>query len=125
MSSVLITSNFIAQTSNLMTDDFVHELEAATGLPVRRGEPLARHTSLGIGGPADLFLVVPAVEALVGAVRAARALGLPYLVIGNGSNLLALDAGVRGLVIKNRADAIRMIPLDGAGRELPPDEAAH
>lgn len=119
------TLNFKPQTSNLMSDDFVRELEEATGLTVRRSEPLARHTSLGIGGPADLFLAVPTVEALVAAVRTARARAVPYLVIGNGSNLLALDGGVRGLVIKNRADAIRMIPLDGAGRELPPDQAAH
>src|SRR5690349_8359916 len=92
---------------------FVRALEEATGLPVRRGEPLARHTSLGVGGPADLFLAAPSVEALVAAVRVARAARMPVLVIGNGSNLLALDGGVRGLVIKNRADAVRMIPLDG------------
>jgi UDP-N-acetylmuramate dehydrogenase len=106
-----------------MNDDFVRELEEATGLPVRRGEPLARHTSLGIGGAADLFLVAPTVEVLLAAVRAAGTAGVPALVIGNGSNLLALDGGVRGLVIKNRADAVRMIPLDGDGRELPPDAA--
>jgi UDP-N-acetylmuramate dehydrogenase len=106
-----------------MSDDFVRELEEATGLPVRRGESLARHTSLGIGGPADLFRVAPTVEALIAAVRAARAAGVPVLLIGNGSNLLVRDGGVRGLVIKNRADAIRLIPLDAEGRELPPERA--
>jgi UDP-N-acetylmuramate dehydrogenase len=106
-----------------MTDDFVRELEAATGTTVQQGVLLARHTSLGIGGPADGFLVAPTVEALVAAVRAARAAGVPVLVIGNGSNLLARDGGVRGLVIKNRADAVRMIPLDAEGRELPLEQA--
>ncbi len=117
------TSNLKPQTLNLMSDDFVRELEEATGGPVRRGESLARHTSLGIGGPADLFLVAPTVEALVAAVQTARAAGVPFLVIGNGSNLLVRDGGVRGLVIKNRAAAMRLIPLDAEGRELPPERA--
>jgi UDP-N-acetylmuramate dehydrogenase len=85
---------------------------------------LAKHTSLGIGGPADLFLVAPTIEALVAAVHVARAHGLPYLIIGNGSNLLVSDAGVRGLVIKNKADVVSMVPLDAAGQPLPPERTA-
>ena len=102
---------------------FVQELEEATGQRVIWGEPLAKHTSLGIGGPADYFVVAPTVAAVVAAVRTARARGVPHLVIGNGSNLLVADGGVRGLVIKNRADAVRMVPLDAEDQELPPERA--
>src|SRR5215212_75871 len=125
MSNLLI-SNLRPQVIDLnlmVADAFVRELETATGQRVIRGERLARHTSLGVGGPADLFLVAPTVDALVAAVRTARAAGVPALVIGNGSNLLVTDAGGRGLVIKNRADAVRLIPLDAADQELPPDRA--
>ena len=104
-------------------DEFGAALRRATGLRVVHGEPLARHTSLGIGGPADYFVSVPAVEPLIAAVRTARRYGVPYLVIGNGSNLLVTDAGVRGLVINNRADDARVIRLDATGAELPPERA--
>src|SRR5437868_5784950 len=86
----------------------LRRLQEATGQHIVPSERLARHTSLGIGGPADYFVAVPTVEALIEVVRAARSLSVPYLVIGNGSNLLVNDGGVRGLVIKNKADAVRV-----------------
>lgn len=62
-------------------------------------EPMARHTTFRIGGPADVFLTPRGGEALAGAVRAARALGVPCAVVGNGSNLLVRDEGYRGVVV--------------------------
>ena len=62
-------------------------------------EPMSRHTSLKVGGPADLF-VVPAdmddLQALVGQLGAA---GVPWLAVGRGYNLLVRDGGIRGVVI--------------------------
>ncbi|GIW14018.1 MAG: UDP-N-acetylenolpyruvoylglucosamine reductase [Tepidiforma sp.] len=72
---------------------------------LRRGEPLARHTTFGIGGPADLFLTVRSGEALAAAATAAADEGVPLFVLGSGSNILVADAGIRGLVIDNRARA--------------------
>lgn len=66
-------------------------------------EPLRRHTTLHVGGPADWFLKTGMAEGdapLVRALQWARAEGIPFTVIGGGSNLLAADAGVDGLVIK-------------------------
>ena len=61
---------------------------------------MAQHTSFRIGGPADVLLeAASAGEVAIAAGLAAR-LGLPYVVIGLGSNLLVLDGGLRGLVIK-------------------------
>ena len=66
---------------------------------VRCREPLAKRTTLRVGGPADLF-VEPASEADLGvAVRFCRARQLPLFVLGRGSNLLVKDRGFRGLVV--------------------------
>lgn len=70
---------------------------------VRAGELLARHTTFGIGGPADLFVTVRDGEALAAAVRIAREADVPVFVLGSGSNILVADAGIRGVVIDNRA----------------------
>ena len=80
---------------------------------VRRDEPLARHTSLRIGGPADILAVAETSEALQRAVALAWQQGVPLRVLGSGATVLVSDAGVRGLVVLNRARAIRFVGLDG------------
>jgi UDP-N-acetylmuramate dehydrogenase len=62
---------------------------------------LAPHTSIRVGGPADLFLPATRAEQIVAALGAAHALGVPCRVIGGASNLLVADAGVAGLVVKS------------------------
>jgi UDP-N-acetylmuramate dehydrogenase len=73
---------------------------------VREGEPLARHTTFGIGGPGDLYLRVDSAEALVAAFVTAHQFGLPVFVLGSGSNILVGDGGIRGLVIENNAKGV-------------------
>jgi UDP-N-acetylmuramate dehydrogenase len=70
-------------------------------------EPLARHTSARIGGPAEYCIEARSVDDLIAAVRLARGALLPYVVLGGGSNVLAADAGVRGLVVLNRAQKVQ------------------
>jgi UDP-N-acetylmuramate dehydrogenase len=72
---------------------------------LRREEKLARHTTFGVGGPADLFLTVRSGDSLAAATNAAHDSGVPMFVLGSGSNILVADAGIRGLVIDNRARA--------------------
>ena len=72
---------------------------------LRRNEPLARHTTFGVGGPADLFLTVRTADALAQAANAAHDADVPMFVLGSGSNILVADAGIRGLVLDNRARA--------------------
>jgi UDP-N-acetylmuramate dehydrogenase len=72
---------------------------------LRRNERLARHTTFGVGGPADLFLTVRSADALARATNAAFEAGIPKFVLGSGSNILVADAGIRGLVLDNRARA--------------------
>ena len=69
-------------------------------LDVLREEPLSRHTTFRIGGPAELFGVPRSEEALRGALRWAEMYSVPWRVIGNGSNLLVSDQGLRGLTLK-------------------------
>lgn len=69
----------------------------------RIGESLARHTTFGVGGPADVFLTVRNAEDLAGAATAAEQAGVDVFVLGSGSNILVADAGIRGLVLDNRA----------------------
>ncbi|MDG0812201.1 UDP-N-acetylmuramate dehydrogenase [Cohnella rhizosphaerae] len=67
---------------------------------VKQAEPLAPYTTWKIGGPADLFLVPADAEQLASAIAALSRHGVPWTVLGRGSNTLVSDRGVRGAVIK-------------------------
>lgn len=67
---------------------------------LRRDEPLSRHTSMRVGGPADLFAEVGDDRELAGAIRLAWREGLPIFLLGGGTNLVVADRGVRGLTVK-------------------------
>jgi len=88
-----------------------------------RGEPLSRHTSYRIGGPADLYLVPADEDDLRGFLDRTSRGDFPLFILGNGSNLLVHDAGLRGAVVDVRR-ATRGICRDGekvwagAGAEL-------
>lgn len=71
----------------------------ALGCPLRADEPMARHTTFQIGGPADRFLTVENAAQLQGLLSCLRQAGIPYLVLGKGSNLLVSDKGIRGAVL--------------------------
>lgn len=75
---------------------------------VRLNEPLRKHTTFRIGGPADLFFVAKKREELKKAVNSARKFSLPFFILGGGSNLLVSDKGFRGLVIKNQTSKISL-----------------
>ncbi len=75
------------------------------GRPPEQEVPLAPYTSIGIGGPAELLFKAGDVDSLVTAIRLATAHGVPYTLLGGGSNVLIPDDGIRGLVILNRCKA--------------------
>jgi UDP-N-acetylmuramate dehydrogenase len=66
-----------------------------------RDQPLAPHTSLRIGGPADFFLRIASEKDLLGAIQVARENELPVFLLGGGTNLLVADRGIRGVVLQN------------------------
>ena len=88
-------------------------LRAATSTAqVLEHEPMARHTTMRVGGPAEI-LFSPANEGeLLFAVREAKRAGAPFRIIGNGSNLLVLDGGLPGLTIR-LGEAFSKISVDG------------
>lgn len=87
-------------------------------------EPLAQHTYMKVGGPADLFYVARTDAELKNAVKLAIQLEIPYFILGGGSNILVSDKGVRGLVIKNRADRIVIQAMKGKVRSRAMDVEA-
>ena len=63
------------------------------------GEPMKKHTTFQIGGPAEIFVQPRSLGAFLTVFTAARATGAPLTVVGRGSNLLGSDAGVEGIVL--------------------------
>lgn len=76
----------------------IREICPAPGM-VLEAEPLAAHTTFRIGGPAEFFVSPSEPESLAALVKLCREENVPYLVLGNGSNLLVSDAGFQGIVI--------------------------
>lgn len=70
------------------------------GLELRAEEPMSRHTSFRIGGPVPLMALPQTPQEAAAALEAARTLGVPYFVMGKGSNLLVSDEGLPVFVIK-------------------------
>lgn len=66
----------------------------------RENEPMKAHTSFRIGGPADILVIPSDANQLEKVVTEARTEGIPLTIIGNGSNVLVKDKGIRGVVVK-------------------------
>jgi UDP-N-acetylmuramate dehydrogenase len=84
------------------------EIQRRVGVKTSRDEPLARFTTMRVGGPADLFATVHNLFELRALVRFSRARAIPHLVLCRGSDLVISDRGVRGLVIQDRAEGSRV-----------------
>lgn len=82
---------------------------------VELNEPLSRHTTFGVGGPADVFVIVRTEDELRLAWAAARRHGEPVFVLGAASNVLVGDGGIRGVTIDNRTSRIDGPSQNGAG----------
>jgi UDP-N-acetylmuramate dehydrogenase len=87
-------------------------IQRRIGVKTSRDEPLARFTTMRVGGPADLFATVHNVHELRAVVRFARSRDIPLTLLGRGSDVVIADAGIRGLVVQNRAEGSR---IDGDG----------
>ncbi len=84
------------------------DIQRRIGVKTSREEPLARFTTMRVGGPADLFATVHNIFELRSLVRFARARAIPHLVLGRGSDVVISDRGVRGLVIQDRAEGSKV-----------------
>jgi UDP-N-acetylmuramate dehydrogenase len=84
------------------------DIQRRVGVKTSRDEPLARFTTMRVGGPADLFATVHNLFELRALVRFARSRDLPHFILGRGSDLVISDRGIRGLVIQDRAEGSRI-----------------
>lgn len=85
----------------LQNEEFVQKLVSVAGKDgVSVNEPMANHTSFKIGGPADIMTYPGNSNQLVNIVKECVKSNIPYMVMGNGTNLLVSDKGIRGVVIK-------------------------
>lgn len=115
-----------APTTASVPADLAAELGAllAPGTVLRRDEPLARRTTLRVGGPADVYVEPGDEAALATVLRFCREREVPFFLLGRGSNLLIRDGGIRGVVIHLGAPAFGRIDVGddrlrcGAGAKL-------
>jgi UDP-N-acetylmuramate-alanine ligase len=84
--------------AELVIAERLKEIVGAEG-DVRLSEPLAKHTTLRVGGPAQFWVEPRTEEAFARVIRFCRRENLPLFVIGRGSNLLVRDGGIRGVVV--------------------------
>ena len=96
-----------------MNEAFLDELRALG--PALLDEPLHRHNTFGIGGPADVYFAAHNEEQLRAALRAAHQHDVPAFILGSGSNVLILDGGIRGVVIENATEQVEGPAPNGAG----------
>jgi len=89
-----------------MTDRYA-TLADRFGVALKRDEPLARYTVARLGGPADALLAANSTTDLTEAVTLACQAGIPWIILGGGTNVLISDAGYRGLVIVNQTKGVR------------------
>jgi len=80
--------------------DLYNKISSSVKCQIMRDEPMARHTTFKIGGPADLLVIPASAEDLRDIISIVSEEKEPYFVMGNGSNLLVSDSGIRGVVIK-------------------------
>ncbi len=82
-----------------MTKSFVKKIQE-NNIKISLNESMSKHTSFKVGGNADIFIVIDSIEQLQYVLKEAKTTKLPIYVIGNGTNILVKDKGIRGIVLK-------------------------
>lgn len=80
--------------------EIINRLQEANIGQILLDEPMKKHTNWEIGGPADLMILPNSIADLATTLEILKAAEVPWMVIGRGSNMLVLDGGIRGAVIK-------------------------
>jgi len=80
---------------------------------IKRDEPMARHTTLRVGGPADVYVEPATEDDLAGILKFCSARGINFFLLGRGSNLVVRDKGFRGVVICLAHANFSRVEIDG------------
>jgi UDP-N-acetylmuramate dehydrogenase len=99
-----------------MNADLVPELRKVA--PVKLNEPMARHTTFGVGGPADVFIAVKTEEQLRVSFAISSRQNAGVFIFGSGSNILVGDGGIRGVVIENQNSEVIGPERNGDGYKI-------
>lgn len=89
---------------------------------IKQNEPMKEHTSLKIGGPAEIFVRVSSVEELKEILKLCKTNKIPLTIVGNGSNILVLDKGIKGIVIKTNLKEIKIKNKENENVEITVDD---
>jgi UDP-N-acetylmuramate dehydrogenase len=96
-----------------MNEALIEELSKVA--PVKLDEAMSRHTTFGVGGPADAYIAVRSEEQLRHAFVIGKRHSVPVFIFGSGSNVLVGDGGIRGLVIENQYAELNGPSQNGVG----------
>ena len=104
--------------------DIIYNLAKTLGCEVLKNEPMSKHTSFKIGGTADTYIKVDTLSKLSAILKECKQSDIEYILLGNGSNVLVSDDGIRGVVIRLDGDFRQIALVDentiycGAGATL-------
>ena len=99
--------------ADLQTAEALREALAEPDAVVKLYEPMGRHTTLKLGGPAQFWIEPSTITGLAGVIHYCREQGIPFKVIGRGSNLLIRDGGLKGAVIHPEGGDFDRIEVSG------------
>ncbi len=102
----------------MLDPGFVRALEGVA--TVRLDEPMSRHTTIGIGGPADAYVEAGSASQLADVLKACAKADVPVFMLGTGSNIVVGDGGIRGVVVENRAQTVSGPERLNGGSHLTP-----
>ena len=88
---------------------------------VKQNEPMAKHCTFRCGGRAEFYIVPGSVEELIQIIKVCKEFDYPYMVIGNGSNILIRDEGYKGVIVEINS---RMSSIDVIGEDIVADAGA-
>jgi UDP-N-acetylmuramate dehydrogenase len=112
MFDALFLSPPMPHVSDLLNEYVQRAANVLDGARLHGQVLLAPYTTFRIGGPADVLYDATSAEELANAVVLARAVGVPYFVLGTGANILVGDRGFRGVVVRNLARAMKFLDQD-------------
>jgi len=92
----------------------LNKLKSSFGNKIKTDEPLARYSTMKIGGTADAFFDAYTIDELITIIQSAIKLKVPYRILGGGTNTLISDHGFRGLVIKNSTKFLQIRGIKGS-----------
>ncbi len=84
---------------------------------IYRNEPMSNHTTFKVGGNADIFVKASNVLEIMHTIDVAKRYNIPLTVVGNGSNILVKDNGIRGIVLKSCIDNFEIIKENNDNNE--------